>query len=242
MALNGLLLLTSSTVSIASRSRLNLLGAKKFLEVLDKRSTIAHVLPPGVLYVVQWCPVDLQETRGPSASSMTSLIYSQGNAQCPSVDIRLLLNGGVAGNKSATGRLLGRPQVPIDMVMVDGCPTRISLDAVKSFVNEWFSVSRKDYPVQYLAKGEDIVFPEEVVQDGGDSVDSSGEEFRQYDVVALGGTFDRMHNAHKVLLTEAVLRCTKEIIVGVTSDQMIKSMSTRIMSRTHSLRHILIVN
>lgn len=218
MALNGLLLLTSSTVSVASRSRINLLGAKKFLEVVDKRSAMANVVPPGVLYVVQWCPSDLQETKGPPASGLMSLIYGQGNAQCPSVDIRLLLNEG-------TG-LLARPKVPIDLVMVDGCPNRISLQSVRSFVNEWFSVTRKDYSVQYLTKTEDMVVPsaEENGSDvGGTPSGGDSSDFRQYEVVILGGTFDRMHNAHKILLTEAVLMCTKEIIVGVTSDNMIKS-------------------
>jgi bifunctional ADP-heptose synthase (sugar kinase/adenylyltransferase) len=83
-----------------------------------------------------------------------------------------------------------------------------------------FKVSKKDYPVQYLAK-EDVVIPPE--EETENKVESPQGEFRQYEVVALGGTFDRMHNAHKILLTEAVLRCTKEIIVGVTSDDMIKS-------------------
>lgn len=47
------------------------------------------------------------------------------------------------------------------------------------------------------------------------------------DSVVLGGTFDRLHIGHKILLTEAVLRARKRVIVGVTDVNMIQSMTHR---------------
>lgn len=44
-----------------------------------------------------------------------------------------------------------------------------------------------------------------------------------YDSVVLGGTFDRLHHGHKILLSEAVLRCCKKLTVGVTDVPMLKS-------------------
>lgn len=43
------------------------------------------------------------------------------------------------------------------------------------------------------------------------------------DTVVLGGTFDRLHVGHKMLLTEAVLRAKKRVVVGVTDMNMIQS-------------------
>lgn len=43
------------------------------------------------------------------------------------------------------------------------------------------------------------------------------------DSVVLGGTFDRLHIGHKLLLTEAVLRARKRVVVGVTDVNMIQS-------------------
>lgn len=44
-----------------------------------------------------------------------------------------------------------------------------------------------------------------------------------YNNVVLGGTFDRMHIGHKILLSEAALRANQRLVVGVTDVNMIKS-------------------
>lgn len=42
------------------------------------------------------------------------------------------------------------------------------------------------------------------------------------DSVVLGGTFDRLHVGHKIMLTEAVLRAKRRVVVGVTDTNMIE--------------------
>ncbi|RZF44530.1 hypothetical protein LSTR_LSTR002303 [Laodelphax striatellus] len=49
------------------------------------------------------------------------------------------------------------------------------------------------------------------------------ESCKTYNNVVLGGTFDRLHTGHKILLSEAVLHCQKKITVGVTDLEMLKT-------------------
>lgn len=46
-----------------------------------------------------------------------------------------------------------------------------------------------------------------------------------YNDVVLGGTFDRIHVGHKILMSEACLRARNRVVVGVTDVNMIKSMN-----------------
>lgn len=48
----------------------------------------------------------------------------------------------------------------------------------------------------------------------------------RYNSVVLGGTFDRLHIAHKILLSEAALKARNRLVVGVTDVNMIASMIT----------------
>lgn len=44
-----------------------------------------------------------------------------------------------------------------------------------------------------------------------------------YENVVLGGTFDRIHAGHKILLTTSLLRCRNRITVGITEgDNLMK--------------------
>lgn len=49
------------------------------------------------------------------------------------------------------------------------------------------------------------------------------ESETKYNSVVLGGTFDRLHVGHKILLSEAALRAHKRLVVGVTDVNMITS-------------------
>ncbi|KOC60160.1 Bifunctional coenzyme A synthase [Habropoda laboriosa] len=46
-------------------------------------------------------------------------------------------------------------------------------------------------------------------------------ENKTYKNVVLGGTFDRIHNGHKIFLSEAIIRCTEKLTVGVTDTNML---------------------
>jgi len=52
--------------------------------------------------------------------------------------------------------------------------------------------------------------------------DARDAKLPTFKVVAMGGTFDRLHNGHKKLLTLAASVCTDRLIVGVMGDELLK--------------------
>lgn len=52
--------------------------------------------------------------------------------------------------------------------------------------------------------------------------DETQTVLKTYKNVVLGGTFDRLHNGHKVLLSTSSLLCEQKLTVGVTNKDMIK--------------------
>jgi hypothetical protein len=53
--------------------------------------------------------------------------------------------------------------------------------------------------------------------------DQSDAAIPSYDNVVLGGTFDRLHSGHKVLLSESCMLCHNKITVGVLDGDMLSS-------------------
>ncbi|VDM44227.1 unnamed protein product [Toxocara canis] len=61
---------------------------------------------------------------------------------------------------------------------------------------------------------------DKVFSEGDDVAAPSHHISRPYHAVVLGGTFDRLHNGHKVLLSAAVLAASERIVCGVTFGEM----------------------
>jgi len=75
-----------------------------------------------------------------------------------------------------------------------------------------------------LGDASNVPVNEEVsLSEDGSSSDSKdqGHPGSLYSHVVLGGTFDRLHPGHKVLLSTAVLRCDTRLTVGVTSPALL---------------------
>lgn len=56
---------------------------------------------------------------------------------------------------------------------------------------------------------------------------SDAGSFQIYESVCLGGTFDRLHMGHKVLLSEAVLHASGKVVIGVTDGDMLRGKLSR---------------
>ena len=57
-------------------------------------------------------------------------------------------------------------------------------------------------------------------QDSFDAKPSPPTQLQTYDEVVLGGTFDHFHVGHKILLSEACVRCDRRLTVGVSDGAM----------------------
>ncbi|XP_022196494.1 bifunctional coenzyme A synthase [Nilaparvata lugens] len=69
----------------------------------------------------------------------------------------------------------------------------------------------------------DFITTSEMEDDSNRQNYQTTESLKVYNNVVLGGTFDRLHTGHKILLSEAVLHCQKKITVGVTDSEMLKT-------------------
>eukprot|EP01038_Epipyxis_sp_PR26KG_P004407 gene4407-6233_t len=58
----------------------------------------------------------------------------------------------------------------------------------------------------------------------------------QYEHVVLGGTFDRIHNGHKKLLTLAAICCKSELTIGITGHTMLQQKSNVDMISNYATR------
>ncbi|XP_063236707.1 bifunctional coenzyme A synthase isoform X2 [Bacillus rossius redtenbacheri] len=139
-------------------------------------------------------------------SSVINEVYSH-TATLQDLDVRVLMH---SLKHPESGNI--RTKKPIEVVIFDQV---FSKDEINRFVKDCVSTSTVDCNV-VTNELNSTLLPSALNFE-------STEDFKTYDNVVLGGTFDGLHNGHKILLSEAVLRCNKRITVGVTDMAMIKS-------------------
>ncbi|CAL8080830.1 unnamed protein product [Orchesella dallaii] len=212
MASNGLLLFTSTRYAVTKNCiKLNLQHAAKKLSA-------------GVLYVYQWLP---SPSGGPASRAKTedvltqisrfslvsSRVYGEAQTLCPHLDIRCLYEKSLNNGNN-------RPSVPVDLVMVERNTGHtvgtnvVTPFVVRKFVSQNFRVSNS-FEVEFVNDPSKEKVPSEI---------PPAPLAQLFGVVGVGGTFDKMHNANKILITEAAIRCEHELVLGV--DKINKSKSS----------------
>ncbi|XP_046623301.1 bifunctional coenzyme A synthase [Neodiprion virginianus] len=193
MVNTGLLILTNAT------------KVSKILPVIKK-----HVLK--TLYIQYFPERNLllsgnykPRWQGPKYAQTISRIYSIASSHSPSLDVRVLLSG----IKNPSTPIINTKK-PVEMVIFD--QTYTNNDAV-SFI--------QDYLANTCMGCSFITCDEKAVEKNEDDITPVDDLL--YKNVVLGGTFDRLHNGHKILLSRAVLKCTQKLTVGVTDTNMLLS-------------------
>lgn len=142
----------------------------------------------------------------PTFSSAVVGLYTSA-VSLTNIDVRILLSGIKNPNLTAINT-----KKPIEIVYFDQIFNRVEL---QSFVSTCLQNKVPDCQVVALPSGDEPSFKQED--------DNEVLHNQVYDSVVIGGTFDHLHSGHKILLSEAILRCRKVLTVGITDTPMLES-------------------
>lgn len=140
-------------------------------------------------------------------------IYSASLKTCDQLDV-IVIVGNLKDNTHWHNTSV--PFKPVDILLFD---KSISNDETTKFMNRYQTKNVIEFSTESDECDDDsttAASATETMQNASDSDVIEG------DSVVLGGTFDRLHVGHKLMLTEAVLRAKRRVVVGVTDTNMTK--------------------
>lgn len=191
----------------------NLRKIGKSLRSVQKHTTINR------LYI-QIYSVDprTEPIRPPNVSHAISQLYTLSTKilGCSDIDVRVIVENLKTGQTKKFQR-------PIDVLLFDNCYRESAggEDQTQSAAEQnilFADLSELSGNVQEISDDDEPNDRENVC---------FSAELKVYDNVVLGGTFDRLHSGHKMMLSEAVLRAKKRLVVGVTDTNMVQCKCSR---------------
>jgi phosphopantetheine adenylyltransferase/dephospho-CoA kinase len=147
-------------------------------------------------------------------------IYAEANRSTPYLDVRVLhqnyyhKQGYDIFDHKQTNPFRHCLQYTPQIVLING--SNISEDIIRKYLITRFNIKN-------VQKIQSINETDNDLRNINDNRMSDEVNDKVYDKVCLGGTFDNLHNGHKVLLSTAQLRCNKCVTIGVTDSHMIQS-------------------
>jgi phosphopantetheine adenylyltransferase/dephospho-CoA kinase len=209
--------------------------AKIGLLVLTKPTKLERILPvirqhvnktlyvqlyPGRQRLISLPPSDETVLNGLHHGPAVIGIYSQATAICQNLDVRVLL----AGIKDPLISTI-QTRKQIEVVIFD---CLFNKDEVDHFLQSCILNATQKCQIVTLNGNEDStsynldIHFSHVNNVASRMAESLSIDGKMYENVVVGGTFDRLHTGHKILLSEAVLHCTRKLTVGVTDASMLK--------------------
>lgn len=186
---------------------------------LNKNETITRIL--NIPTQLNRQNADLQSCHFSSdVLSFVKKFYSEASLHCSDIDINILLhNVGQNSGEIVHSDYEHTLKKPIMCVFVDlpHMDDEGRRDIVRDFVTSKYSYTladnphEKKVPIQLLESVKTSTVASAIGDDGNDSIQNYIEKRES---VVLGGTFDRLHVGHKVLLSESILLAKRKIVIG----------------------------
>jgi phosphopantetheine adenylyltransferase/dephospho-CoA kinase len=146
--------------------------------------------------------------KGPRYSEIIASIYTIASKHSSCLDVRVLLSNLKNPNVSII-----HTKRPVELVIFD---QTYNSNEANTFMQD--CLSNTSMGCKFITFDE-----KEQANNYNETNTNNMIEEIMYKNVVLGGTFDRLHNGHKIFLSEAILYCTEKLTVGVTDRNMLQS-------------------
>ncbi|XP_069011556.1 bifunctional coenzyme A synthase [Embiotoca jacksoni] len=176
-------------------------------------------------------------------STLISRLYSNAADVCGHLDVRVLLTN-VRGQSAACG---GTPNGPFptpqplshspEVVLTDFAPqdpgqSHQVTQCLQKYTGRCY-VCRPGLPLVLLHARMTRL---RETEDGLSGAEEKAETSATYSDVVVGGTFDRLHGAHKTLLNISCLLANRRFLIGVCDQAMLKKKVLKELIEPYSLR------
>ncbi|XP_068120099.1 bifunctional coenzyme A synthase [Hyperolius riggenbachi] len=215
---SGVLVLTSPLSALSMKLAPILASAAKIVQ-----DTLYVHLQPGLLLTGSSQPSSTYIPATTEVCNLISKLYSDADLHS-NLDVRVLLtnikNQGSSQHPLSSVQNLSHPPEVIltDFQTSDGGQYNPAKQQLERYATSSYSCPPNLTSV--------LLYPEYEQLDGGSSpeaADSGGTVMQSYSDVVVGGTFDRLHNAHKILLTVCCLLAERRLLVGVADKELLDS-------------------
>ncbi|XP_073539678.1 bifunctional coenzyme A synthase isoform X1 [Phyllobates terribilis] len=213
---SGVLVLTSPLSALSMRLAPILASAAKIVQ-----DTLYIHLQPGLLLTGSSQPTSTYIPATPEVCSLISKVYSDADLH-RNLDVRVLLTNikNQSNNQqtlSSVQNLSHPPEVVLtDFQTSDGGQYNPAKQQLERYAANCYSCNPHLVSV--------LLYPEYGIEDDIVNVEEAAEEgspLQSHSDVVVGGTFDRLHNAHKILLSVCCLLSERRLLIGVADKELL---------------------
>ena len=151
----------------------------------------------------------------PDFYGFMSEVYTKASEICSNVDVRVLLPPVSPANHypRSTAR-------PIELCIANTSSIR-NLIEFEHIVSQRYEYHAGRFHLKYLHAADELKAELDADKEYCDSAIDAGSDCKSYPGVVIGGTFDRIHDGHKLLIGAASLFAAKNLTVGVANGKLL---------------------